>query len=68
MILNADPYLQRVSLPSPAGVKWSRIIDTSLPAGEDFLDPGGEIALDPQDFYLTNGRSTVLLVGRYNRE
>ena len=68
MILNADPYLQHVSLPSPAGVKWSRIIDTSLPAGEDFLDPGGEIALDPQDFYLTNGRSTVLLVGRYNRE
>jgi hypothetical protein len=55
-----------VSLPSAAGVKWSRIIDTSLPAGEDFLDPGKEIALDPQDFYLVNGRSTVLLVGRSN--
>jgi glycogen operon protein len=64
LILNADPSLQRVTLPRPAGVKWSRIIDTSLPEGEDFLEPGREIRLDPQDFYLANGRSTVLLLGR----
>jgi isoamylase len=64
LILNADPCLQRVTLPGPAGVTWSRIIDTSLPDGEDFLDPGKEIRLDPQEFYLANGRSTVLLLGR----
>jgi isoamylase len=64
LILNADPFLQRVTLPGPAGVKWSRIIDTSLPDGEDFLRPGNEIPLDPQEFYLANGRSTVLLLGR----
>jgi isoamylase len=64
LILNADPYLQRVGLPRPAGVEWQRIIDTSLPEGEDFAEPGKEILLDPQDYYLANGRSTVLLLGR----
>ena len=32
--------------------------------GEDFVEPGQEILLDPQDYYLPNGRSTVLLLGR----
>ncbi len=64
LILNADPFLQRVLLPRPADRQWYRIIDTSLPDGQDFLERGAEILLDPQDFYLANGRSTVLLVGR----
>ena len=64
IILNADPSLQRVSLPAVEGKRWHRIIDTSLPAGADFLDPGEEILLDPQDSYLANGRSAVLLLGR----
>ena len=64
LILNADPFLQRVNLPRLAGVEWLRIIDTSLPEGEDFVEPGQEILLDPQDYYLPNGRSTVLLLGR----
>jgi glycogen operon protein len=64
LILNADPLLQRVALPRPAGKEWHRIIDTSLPDGQDFLDEGAEILLDPQDHYLANGRSTVLLLGR----
>jgi len=64
LILNADPFLQRVALPRPAGKQWYRIIDTSLSDGLDFLDEGAEILLDPQDHYLANGRSTVLLLGR----
>jgi len=40
------------------------VIDTSLPSGAGFLDPGQEIALDPPDFYLVNPRSTVVLLGR----
>jgi glycogen operon protein len=64
ILLNADPFLQRVSLPPIEGKRWHRIIDTSLPEGEDFLDPGKEILLDPQDSYLANSRSTVLLLGR----
>jgi glycogen operon protein len=64
LILNATPFLQRVSLPHEGDKSWYRIIDTSLPAGEDFLDPGKEMLLEPQDFYLANGRSTVVLLGR----
>jgi glycogen operon protein len=64
VILNADPFLQRVGLPAIEGKRWHRIIDTSLPAGADLLDMGEEILLDPQDSYLANGRSTVLLLGR----
>jgi isoamylase len=64
IILNADPFLQRVSLPPVEGKCWHRVIDTSMPEGEDFLDPGKEILLNPQDSYLANGRSTVLLLGR----
>jgi len=64
LIVNADFYLQRVSLPSLEGRIWRRIIDTSLPDGQDFLDSGMEIPLDPPDHYLANGRSTVVLLGR----
>ncbi|MDH7500808.1 MAG: glycogen debranching protein GlgX, partial [candidate division NC10 bacterium] len=53
VILNADPHLQYVRVPSPqGGQRWHRVIDTSLPDGEDFLDPGQEIPLEPPDFYL----------------
>jgi isoamylase len=65
IILNADPTLQHVRIPPPQeGLKWHRVIDTSLTSGEDFLDRGGEIALDPPDHYLVNPRSTVVLLGK----
>ena len=37
------------------------MVDTSLPAGEDFMDPGREIVLDPQGRYLVNPRTVVVL-------
>jgi glycogen operon protein len=64
LILNADSSLQQVNLPPVEGKSWRRIIDTSLPGGEDFLDVGKEILLEPQDYYLANGRSTVVLLGK----
>jgi isoamylase len=64
LVFNADPSLQRVSLPRRNDTRWHRIIDTSLPGTDDFLDPGQEILLDPQDHYLANGRSTVVLLGK----
>lgn len=65
IILNADHNLQLVSIPAlKDGFAWHRVIDTSLPAGEDFLDSGREIRLDPSEFYLVNPRSTVLLLGK----
>jgi isoamylase len=64
-ILNADAALQDVKLPGlPAGASWHRLIDTSLPAGEDFALPGNEVLIDPPGFYLANPRSTVVLLGR----
>ena len=64
-ILNADPNLQFVRLPPLNGGKtWYRVMDTSLKGGEDFLEEGKEIRLDPPDHYLANPRSTVLLVGK----
>jgi glycogen operon protein len=64
-ILNADFCLQSIRLPElPNGQKWYRVIDTSLKEGEDFLDTGKEILIDPPDHYLANPRSTVVLIGK----
>jgi isoamylase len=65
IILNADFNLRRVAIPPiENGMRWYRVIDTSLPAGDDFLETGAEVALDPSDFYVVNSRSTVLLLAR----
>jgi isoamylase len=62
-ILNADSNLQSIGLPQLTnGKRWHRVIDTSLKSGEDFLDLGREIRIDPPDHYLANPRSTVVLV------
>ena len=64
VILNAHWEPQTITLPKTRATgRWYRVIDTSLPAGEDFADPGREVPLDPPDRYIANGRSTVLLLG-----
>ncbi|MGD0915966.1 MAG: glycogen debranching protein GlgX [Thermodesulfobacteriota bacterium] len=64
-ILNADSNLQFIKLPQlTKGKKWFRAVDTSLKSGEDFLDTGKEIRIEPSDHYLANPRSTVVLIGR----
>ena len=64
-ILNADFRLQLIRLPTlPDGQKWYRVIDTSLKEGEDFLDTGKEIRINPPNHYLANPRSTVVLIGK----
>jgi glycogen operon protein len=63
-ILHAHHEPQWVTLPAlEAGGRWRRIVDTSLAAGEDFAEPGREVALDPPDHYIANPRSTVVLLG-----
>jgi glycogen operon protein len=65
VVLNGDYRVQFVRLPPlDAGLRWHRSIDTSLPPGPDFADPGVEVPLDPADHYLVNPRSTVVLLGR----
>jgi glycogen operon protein len=58
---NADHRPCRFALP-PAPAAWRRILDTSLPAGEDLVEPGREVVLDPGDHYWASPRSTVLLL------
>ncbi|KAF0146490.1 MAG: glycogen debranching protein GlgX [Nitrospirae bacterium] len=65
IILNADFNPQSIRIPIlNNGMKWYRVIDTSLKSGDDFLDAGKEILIDPSDFYIANARSTVVLIGR----
>jgi glycogen operon protein len=64
LVFNADWNLRSVVLPGlRGGRRWLRVIDTSLPAGEDFAEPGSEVPLDPPGVYLVNPRSTVVLIG-----
>jgi len=64
IILSADPGLQPVRLPALAdGMTWRRVLDTSLPSGEDLIESGHEVALDPPGHYLASPRSVVLLLG-----
>jgi isoamylase len=61
-ILNADYQSRWVVLPKLSGTYgWHRIIDTSLPAGQDFAEQYSEVLIDPADHYLANPRSTVAL-------
>ncbi|MBI4691097.1 MAG: hypothetical protein HY754_12660 [Nitrospirae bacterium] len=56
--------MQLIKLPQVKDKRWNRVIDTSLKSGDDFLAGGSEILLDPDDHYLANPRSTVVLIGR----
>ena len=48
----------------PAGLRWRRFIDTSLPAPADIAEPGEEPLLPGQGSVLLGPRSVVVLVGR----
>ncbi len=65
VILNAHWEAKNVRIPEPgAGRTWRRIVDTTLPAGEDFLADGKERVLDPADAYHAAPRSTVVLLAQ----
>jgi glycogen operon protein len=64
-VFNPHFDAQWVKLPPlESGRAWHRAIDTSLPTGEDFSDPGRETLLDPADHYIANPRSTVVLLAQ----
>ena len=62
LIFNPDCILHKVMIPS-INKKWYRKIDTFLNAGNDFCPDEEEVYLNPQDEYLVNPRSCVVLVG-----
>jgi len=64
-ILNGNFESQWVKLPPlAAGHAWFRAVDTSLAAGEDFAEKGTEVLVEPDDHYIANARSTVVLLAR----
>jgi glycogen operon protein len=48
----------------PKDKKWYRLIDTSVPAPEDFLDEGCEETLPQQRLYILPARSMAILVAK----
>lgn len=61
-IVNSDWEKAWVKLPVlSAKLKWHRLIDTSLPYPQDFLDPQKAIIVDPADYYIINPRTYVYL-------
>jgi len=67
-ILNATPRAVMVKLPPRAdSTEWRRIVDTSLPAGDDFREPGDEAPLaGAGTTYEAPRQSVVVLVGGAN--
>jgi isoamylase len=64
VILNADHRAQAVTLPPlPEPRAWRRILDTSLELGQEWCDPGKEVAVEPGDHYPAQPRSVVVLLG-----
>ncbi len=48
----------------PAGKSWRRFLDTSLPPGDDALEPGAEAPIVSERSYAVGPRSVVVLVAR----
>ena len=48
----------------PAGKSWRRFLDTSLPPGDDALEPGAEAPVASERSHAVGPRSVVVLVGR----
>jgi hypothetical protein len=64
-ILNADHVPRKITLPDPGEkMNWYRVVDTGLPAGEDFPEEGREVPLKSGDPYTALPRTTVVILGR----
>ncbi len=63
-ILNAYDDIYPVKIPSVNDLDWHRVIDTSLPAGEDFLPFGEELLLEERTTYRARPFSFVALLGK----
>jgi len=61
-IFNPDVNAQTILLPQNRGKKWHRVVDTSLPTGEDFVKPNEERLLEDQNQYQIYGRSVAVLI------
>lgn len=61
VMINADPYGRTFLMQEGEAENWRRVIDTSLPSPDDFLEPGREESVK-EKVYLVKGRSVVVLI------
>ena len=65
VILNSDHNTQYIKLPELRGkMRWHRVIDTSLKSGEDILEGGKEMLINPPEYYIANLESVAVLLSR----
>ena len=67
LIFNADLIRHTVKLPHYDKMQWYRVVDTNLNNGQDFLAPGQELFLNPQDSYVSNSRTVIVFLGIQNK-
>jgi len=66
VILNSGGFNAKFTLPesSNKNAKWYRIVDTSLPDGEDIVDESKSVMIEPPGFYILNGYSSAVLLAK----
>jgi glycogen operon protein len=65
LAINSDDKPVTSRLPGlMKGMKWHKILDTSLPFGEDFIEDGKEKPLDNQNEFLSVPKSVCLFIGK----
>jgi glycogen operon protein len=65
ILCNADTRDVSATMPPPAsGKAWYRVVDTSIPGHEDFMEPGSEENLHGQKVYVLPARSMAVLMER----
>jgi glycogen operon protein len=63
IIFNAHWENQYIRIPPVVGKRqWKRVMDTSLGDGKEISAKGKEVLIKAGEFYITNARSTVILV------
>ena len=67
-ILNLGVISYKIKIPKHKGMRWHRVVDTSLSGGEDFLQQGREIALNPSHSYQSKPRSIAVLLNKVQKK
>lgn len=48
----------------PDGLKWHLFVNTSMPSPQDITEPGSEILLSDQQYFVVGERSVVIMAGK----
>ena len=65
IMINSDAHSLKFSIPHPpSDKKWLRIIDTSLPHGQDIVPETDADEVSSRHKYKVNGRTIVVLISK----